>query len=73
MAKKINRPWGKTELALAYCDNTMSQRAARNWLMEELRCAPEVMIELRRLGYTDTSKRFSLAQVKVIFHYLGEP
>lgn len=38
--KKNLRPWGKLELALAYTDGTMSDRAALNWLNEELNHYP---------------------------------
>lgn len=67
------RPWGKLELALAYTDGTMSDRAALNWLSYELDCNPGLMDELVRLGYKRRNKRFTIAQIRVIFSTIGPP
>ena len=73
MTQKNNRPWGKTELALAYTAGSCSPRMALNWLNDEIRKYPGLMAELQRLGYRQRNKRFTLAQVQAIFRAIGEP
>lgn len=73
MDKNSIRPWGKTELALAYTQGFMSEHSALNWFNTELSNYPGLMDKLKDLGYTRGQKILRIAQVKVIFEALGEP
>ncbi len=67
------RPYGKSELALAYTQGSMSERAALNWLHNEIEHYPGLSERLRELGYYATQKVLTLAQVRAIFEAIGEP
>lgn len=67
------RPYGKSELALAYTQGRLSERAALNWLHTEIEHYPGLSDRLRKLGYYSTQKMFTLAQVRAIFEAIGEP
>lgn len=67
------RPYGKTELALAYTGGYMSARSALAWLHTELRKSPGLMERLQQLGYTPRQKLFTRAQVRAIFDAIGAP
>lgn len=67
------RPYGKSELALAYTRGNMSQRSALNWLNRELTLYPGLMEQLRQLGYHPYQNTITIAQLKVIVSVIGPP
>lgn len=67
------RPYGKTELALAYTHGSMSERSALNWFNCELTLYPGLMDQLRALGYHPYQKTISIAQLRVIVSVIGAP
>lgn len=67
------RPYGKTELALAYTRGYMSPRSALSWLHTELRKSPGLMERLQQLGYSPRQKILTRAQVSAIFDAIGPP
>ena len=67
------RPYGKTELALAYTRGNMSPRSALNWLNRELSLYPGLMEQLHGLGYHPYQNTFTIAQLRVIVSVIGPP
>ena len=67
------RPYGKTELALAYTRGNMSPRSALNWLNRELSLYPGLMEQLQGLGYHPYQNTFTIAQLRVIVSVIGPP
>ena len=66
------RSYGKGELAQLYCPN-ITTSAARKKLMLWIHYHPNLMDDLRSIGYSDISKTFTPAQVRLIVDALGEP
>lgn len=66
------RTYGKGELAQLYCPN-ITTAAARKKLMIWLHYYPNLIDNLRVIGFSDTSKTFTPAQVRLIVDALGEP
>ena len=66
------RTYGKGELAQLYCPN-VTIGAARKKLKVWMNYYPNLMDELRSIGYSDVSRSFTPAQVKLIVDALGEP
>lgn len=66
------RAYGKGELAQLYCPN-ITTAAARKKLMVWINYYPNLMDQLRSIGYTDVSRSFTPAQVRLIVEALGEP
>ncbi|MBR0046446.1 MAG: DUF4248 domain-containing protein [Bacteroidaceae bacterium] len=62
----------KTELAMLYAPD-LTPHSAVNRLAKWIACNKLLTAALRRTGYRKTARRFSPKQVKLIFHYLGEP
>ena len=62
----------KKELALAYCpdiDYTAALKKLNHWI----RSNTELSARLAATGYITTQRRFTPQQVKLLYHYLGEP
>lgn len=66
------RSYGKGELAQLYCPN-VTTAAARKKLKSWMYYYPHLMENLRSIGYTDVSRSFTPAQVRLIVEALGEP
>lgn len=66
------RTYGKGELAQLYCPN-ITTAAARKKLMLWIHFYPNLIDNLRVIGFSDTSKTFTPAQVRLIVDALGEP
>jgi len=66
------RTYGKGELAQLYCPN-VTIGAARKKLKVWMNYYPNLMDELRSIGYSDVSRSLTPAQVKLIVDALGEP
>ena len=66
------RAYGKGELAQLYCPN-ITTAAARKKLMQWINLYPNLMDDLRSIGYSELSRTFTPAQVKLIVDALGEP
>lgn len=66
------RSYGKGELALLYNPN-ITASAARRKLMQWISFYPNLLSDLLKAGFTDSSKTFTPAQVRLITHALGEP
>ena len=62
----------KKELALAYCPD-IDYTAALKKLNQWIRTNTELSARLASTGYIATQRRFTPQQVKLLFHYLGEP
>ncbi len=69
----ILRPYGKTELALAYTRGNMSPRSALNWLNRELTQYPGLMEQLQSLGFHPYQNTITIAQLKAIVSVIGPP
>lgn len=67
------RPYGKSELALAYTHGNMSARSALNWFNNELKLYPGLMEQLRQLGYHPYQNTITIAQLRVIVSVIGPP
>ena len=67
------RPYGKTELALAYTHGNMSGRSALNWFNHELTLYPGLLKQLTDLGYHPYQNTITIVQLRVIVSVLGEP
>ena len=62
----------KKELAQAYCpdiDYTAALKKLNHWI----RTNTELSARLAATGYITTQRRFTPQQVKLLYHYLGEP
>ena len=66
------RTYGKGELAQLYCPN-ITTAAARKKLMLWINYYPHLMDDLRSIGFSDTARSFTPAQVRLIVEALGEP
>jgi hypothetical protein len=66
------RTYGKGELAQLYCPN-ITTAAARKKLMQWIHLYPNLMDELHRTGFSDATRSFTPAQVRLIVEALGEP
>ena len=62
----------KKELALAYCPD-IDYTAALKKLNQWIRTNAELSARLAATGYVATQRRFTPQQVKLLYHYLGEP
>lgn len=62
----------KTELAVLYAPD-IKPHSAVNRLNKWITLNKPLIAALRRTGYKKNARRFSPKQVKLIFHYLGEP
>ena len=60
------------ELALAYCPD-IDYTAALKKLNQWIRANAELSARLAATGYIPTQRRFTRQQVRLLFHYLGEP
>lgn len=66
------RTYGKGELAQLYCPN-ITTSAARKKLMLWIHYYPHLMESLHAIGFSETSRSFTPAQVRLIVDALGEP
>ena len=66
------RTYGKGELAQLYCPNRTTA-AARKKLMLWINLYPNLMDALHQAGFSDSTRSFTPAQVKLIVDALGEP
>jgi hypothetical protein len=66
------RTMGKGELAQLYCPN-ITTAAARKKLMQWINLYPNLMDDLHRAGFSESSRSFTPAQVRLIVEALGEP
>ena len=66
------RAYGKGELAQLYCPN-ITTAAARKKLMLWINLYPNLMEALHQAGFSDATRSFTPAQVKLIVDALGEP
>lgn len=66
------RTYGKGELAQLYCPN-ITTAAARKKLMLWINLYPNLMDALHQAGFSDSTRSFTPAQVKLIVEALGEP
>ena len=66
------RTYGKGELAQLYCPN-VTIGAARKKLKVWMNYYPNLMDDLRSIGYSELSRTFTPAQVRLIVEALGEP
>ena len=62
----------KKELAMAYCPD-IDYTAALKKLNQWIRNNTELSARLAATGYIPTQRRFTPQQVRLLFHYLGEP
>ena len=62
----------KKELAQAYCPD-IDYTAALKKLNQWIRTNTELSARLAATGYIPTQRRFTPQQVKLLYHYLGEP
>ena len=62
----------KKELAQAYCPD-IDYTAALKKLNQWIRTNAELSARLAATGYIPTQRRFTPQQVKLLYHYLGEP
>jgi hypothetical protein len=66
------KAYGKGELAQLYCPN-ITTAAARKKLMLWINLYPNLMDALHQAGFSDSTRSFTPAQVKLIVDALGEP
>ena len=66
------RTYGKGELAQLYCPN-ITTAAARKKLMLWINLYPNLMDAPHQAGFSDSTRSFTPAQVKLIVDALGEP
>lgn len=69
----VFRPYGKSELAMAYTQGEMSERAALNWLNREISLYPGLLESLERLGYHSRQRVLTIAQLRIIVECIGVP
>lgn len=67
------RPYGKSELAMAYTRGLMSPRASLNWLNREIQQYPGLLEKLTHLGYRQGIRIISIAQLRLIIDAIGTP
>lgn len=66
------REYGRMELAGMYCHSILPESAwkkFKRWMV----LYPGLMEQLTAIGYTDHSRSFTPAQVRLIVEALGEP
>ena len=66
------RTYGKGELAQLYCPH-ITMAAARKKLNVWINLYPNLKESLRQIGYSDVTRSYTPAQVKLIIEALGEP
>ena len=66
------KSYGKGELAQLYCPN-ITTAAARKKLMLWINLYPNLMDAHHQAGFSDATRSFTPAQVKLIVDALGEP
>lgn len=66
------RPYSKSELAQAYAPEISPASAVRR-LTRWIHGDPEFYEALRKAGYTDKQRVFTISQVRIIFDYIGRP
>lgn len=66
------KPYSKRELATAYAPE-LAVHSALNRLNVWIRLNRPLYEALRQSGYNDRQRIFTVKQVELIFHYLGEP
>ena len=66
------RAYGKGELAQLYCPN-ITAASARKKLMQWIGYYPHLMENLQAIGFSNASRSFTPAQVRLIVEALGEP
>ena len=62
----------KKELAQAYCPDiayTAALKKLNHWICTNI----DLSARLAATGYSSTQRRFTPQQVKLLYHYLGEP
>lgn len=67
------RPYGKSELAMLYVKNSMTPRAALNWLNQEIALYPGLSEQLALLGYRKGQRIITIAQLRTIVEAIGVP
>lgn len=67
------RPYGKTELALAYTHGVMSPRSSLNWFNREIAQYPGLLDRLKELGYRPYQNTITIAQLRTIIQFIGTP
>ena len=67
------RPYGKTELALAYTHGVMSPRSSLNWFNREIAQYPGLHDRLKELGYRPYQNTITIAQLRTIIQFIGTP
>ena len=67
------RPYGKTELALAYTHGAMSPRSSLNWFNREIAQYPGLLDRLKELGYRPYQNTITIAQLRTIIGVIGTP
>jgi hypothetical protein len=67
------RPYGKTELALAYTHGVMSPRSSLNWFNREIAQYPGLLDRLKELGYRPYQNTITIAQLRTIIGVIGTP
>ena len=67
------RPYGKTELALAYTHGVMSPRSSLNWFNREIAQYPGLLDRLKELGYRTYQNTITIAQLRTIIQFIGTP
>ena len=65
------RPYGKTELALAYTHGVMSPRSSLNWFNREIAQYPGLLDRLKELGYRPYQNTITIAQLRTIIQFIG--
>ena len=66
------REYGRMELAQMYCHTIMPESAWKKF-KRWMRLYPGLMQRLSAIGYTEHSRSFTPAQVRLIVEALGEP
>ena len=67
------RPYGKTELALAYTHGVMSPRSSLTWFNREIAQYPGLLDRLKELGYRPYQNTITIAQLRTIIQFIGTP
>lgn len=67
------RSYNKTELAMLYCPEAVTDRSALRTLYNWIKLNSDLRDELSATHYSKWSKTFTPKQVEIIVRYLGEP
>ncbi len=70
--EKMQREYGRTELATRYCP-TLNPDSAWRKLKRWINLNRDLTQELQALGYTPSQRSFTPKMVSRIMYYLGEP